>query len=93
MSEVAQRPLTYVQAAERLGCSKDTVAALARAGELHAFSIGTGRNRFMRIPAENLQAFIDRGGTRGLADRRRQAADDRFQRARAAARLAREGGR
>lgn len=51
--------LTRQQAAEALGVSVQTVARLIRRGQLETRRVG---ERMVRIPAESLERYVEKGG-------------------------------
>ena len=53
--------LSRKEVAEVLGISINTVARLISRGELQTQRVGV---RFVRIPAESLMAYLDKGGSK-----------------------------
>jgi excisionase family DNA binding protein len=56
--------LTRGEVAEVLGVSVQTVSRMLRRGELQTKKVG----RFVRIPAESLQAYLDAAAEEGGAE-------------------------
>lgn len=61
MSTPYTEVLSVLEVAKRLGCSKDHVYRLITDGTLPSLDIGRGGRSKTRIPAKNLEAYIQAG--------------------------------